>query len=103
MLFRLARPILERFYKDRINNILEEISKEREANTLWKILSEIIGNFDENSKGDKNKSLSEIGGDSLSAIRLSSVLNAKLNLGILKTILIIIFLLYLLKKQKQFF
>ena len=83
--FRLARPILERFYKDAVNKKLQELSSKNE-NTLWMILSDIFGdtlaagNIGEVSA--KTKSLSEIGGDSLSAVRLSSVLSSTLNLGI---------------------
>eukprot|EP00026_Physarum_polycephalum_P001267 Phypoly_transcript_01268.p1 GENE.Phypoly_transcript_01268~~Phypoly_transcript_01268.p1 ORF type:complete len:1160 (+),score=192.11 Phypoly_transcript_01268:494-3481(+) len=82
---KLARPILERFYKDAVNKKLEELSKKNEV-SLWKILSDIFGdklaggNFEEISA--KTKSLSDIGGDSLSAVRLSSVLSNTLNLDI---------------------
>jgi hypothetical protein len=99
--YRLARPILERFYKEAINKKLAELARKNE-NTLWKILSDIFGDtLVAGNLEAKTKSLSEIGGDSLSAVRLSSVLSNTLNLGIIYLFYFIFILFFLYIKKKK--
>lgn len=79
---KLARPILEKFYRDAVNAKLEVEKSKSHESLLLDILQDILGHEVPTSEEDQNRSLSEFGGDSLSAVKLSSLLNSKLQLNI---------------------
>lgn len=79
---KLARPILEKFYREAVNAKLEEEKSKSQEALLLDILQDILGLQIASSELNQNSSLSEFGGDSLSAVKFSSMLSNKLQLNI---------------------
>ncbi len=81
--FKLCRPYLEKFYRDIINSLLANMSVSPPSydDMLASVVGEALGVESSHSE-IKKSTIKQLGGDSLTTVRLAQLLKDKLNISL---------------------